>query len=198
MNKSEPLPLSEQDMKDLKSLADEQPAPDPQAEEAPFVPILKVWQVICDSAAAEATKRISPIWAVQVSGQYKQLTIQEMPRLRDIYFDLIAQMGQVIADEIATDEECLKVETAEEDAANNGMHLLNVITDWQLNVLRWELEWDCADPEAHIVIAAIGECHKMFLSDKGIINYVDTIGWRMTDAQQDEMAATLRAVTEEL
>src|SRR5690242_15373030 len=139
------------------------------AEKATFVPVLKAWREALKPAAKDATARIEPSWASRICAQYPQLTFGDMVEFRSRYFGKIAALQAILDAEIDTDEECLNTTSPEEDVAQNAMHYKNLLTDWQLQFVEWEMAWDCADPGAAAELAAMSEVHKMFLSQEGLV-----------------------------
>lgn len=178
--------LTEQDIADLESMHAEPSAPDPS-----YHTLLEVWQQVLAPAAEEATKQVTPTWAARMCGEYKQLQIQEMNTFRDIYFGGIAELGAVLDAEIETDVDALKIDNQAEDALENRHHYLNVLRDWQLTLLQWELDWDCTDADAHIRLAAISEVHKMFFGPTGLTAFLDNIGFEFDEADQEMLGEAL-------
>lgn len=163
-------------------------------EAPPFHPLLKVWQEVLRPAAAEAAKKVSPQWANRIVSSYAGVNFADVSTFRDIYFGKLEQLQQLLADEIATDEDCLSYTTPEEDVVENAQHYRNLLQTWQLAILRWELDWDSDHEHAAIELASISEVHKMFFGDMGIVNFLDNIKFEYTDADREELAAALQAL----
>lgn len=163
-----------------------------QANAAPYHTILEVWREVLKPAHTERLKKITPQWANRICTNYRELNFADMLEFRDRYFDKIHELEDVLAAEIETDDECLNLTTPEEDAEHNGHHYLNVLTNWQKTFLTWELEWDCADPDASIELAAISEVHRMFFDQNGLTALLDQIQFQFTDADRDLLAAELQ------
>lgn len=162
-------------------------------EDAEYHSLLQVWRAILEPAEQERHTRITPQWANRIVNTHTGLTFTDMPAFRDAYFDKVADLKKVLDYEISTDDECLNVTTAEEDAEQNSGHFLNVLTNWQLTVLDWELEWDCTDPDAAIDLASTAEVHRMFFSETGLTALLDQIPFEFTDMHREMLAATLQA-----
>jgi hypothetical protein len=180
--------LSEQDIADLRALGVE------PNQGASFHPILKVWSAVLEPAKAESLKSPSPQWSTKILGSYMGLKFADMLDVRDIYFDLIDEMLDIIKAEIDTDPDCLTYGSAEEDVENNSGHYRNLITNWQVAFLRHELAWDCASPTAAAQIAGMNEAHKMFFGDLGLTQHLDNIRFEFTEADQAAMRAALDEV----
>jgi hypothetical protein len=182
-----PLPLSDKDQRDLESLAAE-----PSADKVmPFFTILKVWLELLKPAAAQARDRVEPQWASRICSMYPQLVFADMIEYRARFFAKIEALRLILEDEVGTDDECLTYTTPEEDREYNSQHYKNILTDWQIEVLDWELEWDTSDPSAAAELAAISEVHKMFFGDTGLVAHLDNIKFEFTDDDRQALAKAL-------
>lgn len=86
-----------------------------EANNAGYHTILEVWREVLRPAASEQTKRITPQWATRVIGTYHGITYADMPAFRELYFGKILHLAGILDDEIASDDECLNLTSAEED-----------------------------------------------------------------------------------
>lgn len=182
------IQLSEKDLADLAALDGELPN---------FHTVLEVWREVLRPAATEATKRVTAGWASKMVASYPEVTFADMNEVRDRYYAKIGELNQILLDEIATDSEALTWSTPEEDAAQNAAHYKNLLRDWQIRVLSWELEWDCTDPHAGVELAAISEVHKMFFGQTGLTAFLDNIKLEFTEADQQALANDLEAFRQE-
>lgn len=188
----EVVELSEQDKVDLAKLDAGIEVP----EDAVFHPILMVWREILKPARDELEARITPQWASRIVASYKDVAYADMPTMRDRYYGKIIELLEILEAEIATDDECLSYTTPEDDVENNSQHYRNLLRDWQLRFLGWELEWDCTDPKAGTELAAISEVHKAFFGETGVTQYLDNIRFEYTERDQTELAEALAALKE--
>lgn len=163
-----------------------------QANAAPYHTILEVWREVLKPAATERKAKITPQWANRICTTYREINFEDMLEFRDRYFDKIGELEAVLAAEIETDDECLNLTTPDEDAEHNAHHYLNVLTNWQKTFLSWELDWDCADPDASIELGAISEVHRMFFDQNGLTALLDQIKFEFSDADRDLLAAELQ------
>lgn len=188
--------LTAQDRADLaeldKGLA--APAVDPEVS---FHPILQVWREILKPARDELGKRITPQWASRIVASYQDVAFADMVDMRDRYYGKILELLDVLEAEIATDGDCLSYTTPEDDVAENSEHYKNLLRDWQLRFLQWELDWDCTDAKAGVELAAISEVHKAFFGQTGLTQFLDNIRFEYTEADQAALAAELEALKEE-
>jgi hypothetical protein len=186
------IELSEQDVADLAGMGI---APDGQQPD--FHPILQVWREVLKPAQAELNAPITPQWATRIIGGHLHLTFKDMLDFRELFFGKLAKLEQILLDEIATDDDCLSYTTPEEDVEENSGHYLNLLRDWQIQFLRWEMAWDCQDPLAAVELAATSEVHRMFFSQTGIATFLDNIKFEFTDQDQANLAEALEAVRDE-
>lgn len=162
-------------------------------EDTTFHPLLQVWRAVLEPAEKERLTKITPQWASRIVNTFAGLTFADMPAFRDAYFDKVADLKKILDYEIETDDECLKVTTPEEDAEQNAEHYLNVLTNWQLTVLDWELDWDCAAPLAAVDLASTAEVHRMFFGETGLTALLDQIPFQFTDVHREMLASTLQS-----
>lgn len=183
---TENIELTEQDIADLHKLG-----VDAEGHEVPYHPLLRVWKELLAPAAEEAEAKVTPLWASRIVASHPGVEFKDMNTFRDEYYGLIAELVHVLHEEIETDEDCLTYVSIEEDNEHNRHHYLNLIRDWQLTFLKRELEWTCTDPDAGPKLAAIGEVHKMFLGQDGVIGFLDNIRFEMADEDKMDITAQL-------
>lgn len=176
----ETIELPDQDQADLAQLYAE-----PDGMSLPsFHPVLEVWREVLKPALQEAEKSPTPQWCTRILAAYIGLTYGDMLEFRDRYFDKIKQLRDILELEIESDPVCLKVTEPAEDVVINENHYLNLMLLWQMTILDWELEWDCQNPDAAVELAAIGEVHKLFLGQQGIIAFLDNIQFQFVESDQ--------------
>jgi hypothetical protein len=146
--------------------------------------ILQVWREVLKPAASEKDEKVLPEFAHKITSSYREVNYADMPAYVDRYFSKILELAGVVEAQIATDEDCLSHTEAAEDVEHNSHHYRRIITDWQLHILDWEIEWDCTDPLAGVELAAISEVQKLFLGAQGMAAYLDQIGFRFTEADK--------------
>lgn len=190
MSNDNVIEFSPKDIEDLDTL-DSVEVPEPS-----FHTVLEVWREVLKPAAAEATKRVTPAWASRIVAAFVGVTFADMEIFRDSYFGKLQQLYAILLDEIASDGDCLSYATVEEDATENGHHYKNLLLNWQLAVLQWELDWETTSGDAAVELAAISEVHKMFFSENGIVAYLDSINFEFTEADQAELHAALEELRE--
>lgn len=159
-------------------------------------PLLKVWQELMKPARAELSAKVTPQWANRITSSYREVNFADMEDFRDRYFGKWVEFADILDAEIATDSDCLTYTTHDEDREHNSQHYRNLLRDWQVRLLEWELAWDCKDPHAAVEIAAISEIHKVFFGQTGVINHLDQIKFEYTEADQAEALAALEATRE--
>lgn len=161
-------------------------------EESVHHTILQVWREILGNAPADALKKPTPSWCSRIS-QTHGLKVQEMRQFNELFYATIADLREILEFEIESDPDCLSRLDIELDRDENAVHYKNIIRDWQLQVLQWELDFECTDEDAHIQIAAVSEVHRMFFGDKGLFGFLDNIGLEFTSDDQEELQAVLEA-----
>lgn len=165
--------------------------------EAPsYHPILQVWSEVLSNADAELNAAITPQWASRITASYREINFADMPAFRDALFSKLVHYHQIVVAEIETDDECLNMLSPEDDVEHNAGHYRNILRDWQLALLDWEMAWDCTAANAAIELAALSELHKMIFGETGITGFLDNIKFEFTEADQREMAEALQAKKE--
>ncbi len=163
-----------------------------EADNTPYHSILEVWREVQKPAVAERTVKITPQWANRIASSYREIAFRDVPSFRDTYFDRIEELNDILKTEIASDDECLNVDSPEEDVERNGHHYLNLLVDWQKALLQWELDWDVTSEKAAVDLATISEVHRMFFDNTGLTSLLDNIKFEVTDADRDMLAAALQ------
>jgi len=180
----ESIELSEKDEADLAQLLADGAEPE-------FHPVLEVWREVLANGPELAKEKVSPQWASKIVGTYQGVNFADMEEVQARYFAKIGELANVLDLEIATDKDCLTYRKPEEDAEENAVHYKNLLRDWQMTFLQWELDWKTTDPQAAVELAAISEVHKMFFGQTGLTAYLDNIKFEFNEQDQQDLAEAL-------
>lgn len=167
-----------------------------EAGDTAYHSILEIWQEILRPSEKVRKERITPQWAMRVTGKHPQVRFEDMPVYRDLFYDRIDQLNEVLLAEIETDDECLNVTSPEEDVEQNSHHYLNIIVNWQKAILTWELNWDCTHVDAAVDLASLVEVHRMFFDPTGLNALLDQIKFEFTEEHQLYLTEELAALKE--
>jgi len=169
-----------------------------EAAAAPYHTILEMWRAVLAPAKQEQLAPVTPQWANRVVSSYQEIRFQDMESFRTDYFSKVLDLADILDEEIATDDECLNLTTAEEDSEANAFHYLNVLIQWQKQFLLWELEWNTESPTAAVEIAAMSEVHKMFFGEQGLLGLLDQIKFEFTDEHKALLVTILEETRQEV
>lgn len=184
---------SERDAQEIAALYGE------EATEAPvYHSVLEAWQAVLGPAAEEATKNPSPQWCSKIVGSYYGVDFRDCLNVRDHFYEKIATLKALLDRTIEENPDCLKVQTHAEDLVENGKLYLDLIFNWQAQYIAWEVEWDCQSGDAAAELAGMGEVHKMFFGEMGILPYLNSINFEMTEADQADLAEFLNSIPESM
>jgi hypothetical protein len=164
-----------------------------EAFKGPYLTILQAWREVLKSVESEKHADVTPAWANRITGSYREMRYADMPAFRDLYYAKVEKLTELLDAIIESDEECLKQASAEEDLEHNGKHYLAVITEWQLQLLQWEMDWNCTAENAAIDLASTAEALGTFFGDHGMTDLLETINLRFTDADTEALAGKLEA-----
>lgn len=160
--------------------------------------VLEAWRAVLRPALTlRTTEKVSPQYATKMIQSYPELTYVLTEEVRVRYYEKLVVLMKILDDVIDSDDECLNQATAVEDVAENSEHYRQLILDWNLQFLKWELEWSCGDDDAAIEIAALAEAHKMFFGDRGLLPHLESIQFQYTEADQQALADALNAYRDE-
>lgn len=173
------IEFSESDLADLRAIGvDEVPSNHT---------ILEVWRETLKPAGILRGEKVTPQYASRILASYNGLDFPDMPELQDRYYAKILELLEILDTEIASDPDCLTYTDPQEDAAENGKHYKNLLLLWQLEFLKWELEWDTSAPDAAIELTALSEVHKAFFGPTGMTQFLESIPFEMTEADGAEI-----------
>ena len=169
--------------------ASELEPPDP----GPYHTLLQVWRAILEPAVDGDMRKdpISPQWATKMVTTYPEIRFSDVLAIHHGVFDRASDMAKLLDEEIASDDECLKQATSEQDRDENSAHYRNMLASWQIYLINVELEWRPDDPDASIQLAVLSEVQQMFLGQTGLVAHLDSIGFQFTEADQAELAELL-------
>ena len=160
-----------------------------------YNPILKVWRAILEPAEdGLLNDPITPMWATRITSSYREVNFKDMGEVKERYYNKLVELRNIVDEIIASDDECLNVLSAEEDLEHNAAHYRRALLDWQLAIVKWEVEWDYPDPNAGAEIAAISEVQQMFFGSQqrqGITAYLESINLELTDDDRQSMAEAI-------
>lgn len=164
-------------------------------DKAPYRSLLEIWRAVIEPAAHGEMRKdpISPQWATKMVTTYPGIGFADVEGIHHGVFDLAAELGELLDEEIATDDECLKVISAEEDVEQNSGHYRNMLIAWQTHLMLLELSWNPSDPGAAVDLAVMSEVQQMFLGQTGLVAHLDTIGFQYTEEDQAELSQRLTA-----
>ncbi len=174
-------------------------------EDEPEIPtyhvLLKVWRDVLEPAAKEAEKPVTPQWANKMVATYAGLKFADCLALRDNYFGILGELAAILNWQISTDPGCLSYADRESDVENNAHHYKNIILNWQMMFLQYELEWDCTSEYAAVDLAALSEVHKTLFGGpdrQGFMGHLDAIGFtdHFTEADQQDLHDALTEMRE--
>ena len=117
---------------DVSSLTPEEPGP--------YRTLLEVWRAVLEPAVANELRHdpISPQWATKMVTTYPGVGFRDVEAIHHGVFDLAAELAELLNEEIATDDECLKKASAEEDAQENAGHYKYMLAAWQVHLVQAE------------------------------------------------------------
>jgi hypothetical protein len=164
-------------------------------EALPYRSLLEIWRAVIQPAVSGEMRKdpISPQWATKMVTTYPGISFADVDGIHHGVFDLAAELGALLDEEIASDDECLKVVSAEEDVERNSGHYRNMLIAWQVHLMLIELNWKPSDKRAAVQLAVLSEVQQMFLGQTGLVAHLDTIGFQYTDEDQAELADHLMA-----
>lgn len=185
------IELTEQDEKDLATLLKE-------AGEVKYNPVLRIWSEILSPENLASGSRVTVAWSNAILSKYHGMTFGLMPAFVDRFHQIMTDMADALRAEIASDSDCLKWHSLEEDREENRAHYIQLLHDWQKTLLVWEHTWDSQHPDAAAHVAALGEAGNFFFGETGLAAHLSQIGLEFDDADQQDLADELREYEEQL
>ena len=167
--------------------------PEDDGEKEPYRSLLEIWRAVLEPAVKGemVNDPISPQWATKMVTTYPQITFKDTAHIHVGVFEKAAELAKILDDEIATDDECLNVMSAEEDREHNSQHYLNLLAGWQIRLLEHELDWNPEDDDAALALAIWSEVQQMFLGQTGLVAHLDRIGFQFTEDDSTELQRKL-------
>lgn len=171
-----------------------------EAEQAPYHTIAELWSKVLVPARHEQHARVTPQLATRLVQTYAEVTYAQTAKYMPLFHEKVIGLLEILENTLdeAAHDEALNVTSAEEDAAQNRQMYIQIITDWQEQMLRWEMEWTPDTPDAGLKVAILSEVHKMFFEQNGIISLLDHINFEFTDDDRTRLTENLEAVRKEV
>lgn len=162
-------------------------------EEAPYIPLLKVWDVIFESTALQQGKRVSPDWAAVTVSRWPFIKFSDMDDIQKNYFRIMNDLHKILKDVIEADPAAATEPTSgKEDVDRNYDHFIHLLYSWQKALIVEQAEWDSASKTAAAHMVAIGESQLHVTGQQGLSSYLGLIGLPFTDDDQTAMEAELK------
>jgi len=157
----------------------------PEPNEAPYRTLLEVWRAVLEPATTGEMREepISPQWATKMVTTYPGVGFADVEAIHHGVFELAAELAEILDSEIATDDECLKKASAEEDGTENARHYKDLLAAWQVHLVQEELAWRPSHSGAAVDLAILSEVQQMFLGETGLVAHLDSIGFQLSDGQ---------------
>lgn len=155
------------------------------SDTTPEYSLLKVWQEVLSNIEEAMETRLSMAAVNNITRAWPQIKVQEASTYHWAYHSNLLVMRRILEAVIGSDEDAIDRE-GKEDIELNRKHYITLLTEWQRQVVRWELDWNSEDKEAHIWMAAFLTVGEFFFGDSGLVRHLDLRGFELSD---DEAAA---------
>jgi hypothetical protein len=169
-------------------------ADEEERDQVSYHAILEVWRELLKGAGPNDAAGVTPHWANRMVSEYRHLTFADTEKLHRLYYDRIARLASLLDDIIDANPNCLKVSKPDEDREQNDALYKQVLTDWQKEIVHWEMQWSPISPLAAVEIASMGEIHKAFFGQTGLTQHLENIRLDFTDADSEALAAELNEI----
>jgi len=160
-------------------------------EEAPYRTLLEAWRALLSSAREIPDDPISPQWATKIVQTYPEVRFKDVEDIHVGVFHVTAELADILDEVIASDDECLKRTSAEEDAQENAHLYRRCLIDWQVFFVEREALWSPSQKNAAVQLAVLSEVQQMFFGPTGLIGHLDTIGFQYTEDDREELTKAL-------
>lgn len=181
----QPLPLSEQDERDLAML-------DPD-NEAMKRCLLELWNEVLSNVEAIAEQPIPVQVAAKIVATWPQMTWQDTAIYHQRYHQMLLELREILREAIRQHPGCTD-HVGPDDATENHDIYKDVLVAWHLALDTYEADWRAEHPESHIQAAVIADARAFFFAQTGLAGHLDSIGFSLTDG---EFLAAVEAVKEE-
>ena len=147
--------------------------------------LLETWRILLNDIEKASTEK--PGWQVsaRIIRDYPGAKISDVLVYHRIFHERLIELRDILDYEISTDPECFK--RTDDDPESNAHHYINLIELWQEQLVQWERDWDPADPDALMDMAACADAGNFFLGSKGLLAHLDTIGFVLTELDAESV-----------
>jgi hypothetical protein len=154
--------------------------------------ILEIWQSILSNIEANEEEHISPRYANSIVNNWPRLNFQDVPLYTATYFHFLKALREILTAEI--DKDPAAFERVENDAEENRAHYLELIGAWQEQIENWEQDWEAAQVDSHITLAALADATSFFVGAQGLVEHLSQINFQFTDEDREALRQRLLAV----
>lgn len=163
--------------------------------------VLAVWRELFSNIPKVSQERVTPGLAMNIVSTWPKISVQETPIYHKLYHVYLAEAAELVEQALPEDEEkqaAALAYTGEDDARENEAIYLEILLQWQLQLMQWEAKWDATEEYAHIRAAVIADVHKFLLSATGIVEHLSAINFKYTDEAKAEHAKLMEEYADEL
>lgn len=175
--------LNDQDVADLNSIGIDVP------ESGKKFTLLETWRELMKSTDISRAAHVEPGDAALMLRKWPFLKVQDIPAYQTALHDILDEARALVDFEIEADDEALG--RVDDDAEGNKEHYLNLLLSWQLLIQHHSLDFNVADDDAHIQLAAIADAHNMLLGENGLVGHLDAINFNFTEQESEELQVLL-------
>ena len=155
--------------------------------------LLKVWTEVLSNIEAAMDTKLSMVSVNSITRAWPQIKVQEANAYHWAYHSNLLVMRRILEEVVASDEDALG-RTGSDDIEKNRKHYLELLTEWQRQIVRWEQDWDPTDEEAHVWLAAYLTVGEFFFGDQGLIRHLDLRGFKLSDDEAKAIWAEAQEV----
>lgn len=156
--------------------------------------VLEIWTNVLSNIEGNEDEHISPRYAHSIVSNWPKLSYQDIAGYTRQYFMFLKGLRNILTEEVDKDPEAFG--RIENDVEENRAHYLELIAGWQVQIERWELEWDCTAPKSHIGVAALADATSFFVGAQGLVEHLSQIGFQFSDEDREALRLRLLAVKE--
>lgn len=169
-NQNEDVQLSEQDIADLETMANEESTPTERS-------LLEIWDHVFSNVANVRAQPIDMGVAQKLVSQWPKLSYQDTARYHEVYHDYLTRLGAFLA-EIPAER---RKHVGEADLEENSETYVNLLVSWHVALDEIKESWDARDPESHIQAAALTDAGGFVFSQVGLLGHLAAIGFQLDE-----------------
>ena len=173
---------------------DDEIAETPEIPEPSYHSVAEVWLRVLEANESVREGGVNMTAAASLTQSYPHLTFQDCYPVHERFHTIMSGMLDILEGVLAGRAHAFSVDNPVDDLELNRQLYIDLLREWQKELVSLELMWSPVFPDAAIQFAAFHLAYKFFFDPStGLVNHLESIKLTLTEDERNELAEALQA-----